>query len=120
MSIAHNLYKAFHPYLTLESCDVFRDMAEAPDKVRHKRLIVKFRSGGISDFLLHLITSFLCDRFQRVLLNSQTSEWLLDKVGFPQSSILGPHFFLIYITDLSDNLLPKVKLFADGTSFFML
>lgn len=120
MSIAHNLYKAFHPYLTLESCDFFRDMAEAPDKVRHKRLIVKFKSGGISDFLLHLIASFLCDRFQRVLLNSQTSEWLLDKVGFPQSSILGPHFFLIYITDLSDNLLPKVKLFADGTSFFML
>ena len=95
-------------------------MAEASDKVRHKGLIFKLKSGGISDFLLNRIESFLCDRFKRLQLNRQTSEWVLVKVGFPQSSILGPHFFLIHINDLSDNLLPKVKLFTDGTSLFML
>ena len=46
------------------------------------------------------------------------SEWLLVKVGVPQSSILGPLFFLIHINDLSDNLVPAVKLFADGTLLF--
>ena len=62
--------------------------------------------------------SFLSNRFQRVLLNGQTSEWLPVKAGVPQGSILGPLFFLIYINDLSDDLVSTIKLFADDTSLF--
>ena len=40
------------------------------------------------------------------------------KAGVPQGFILGSFFFLIYINDLSDNLLSTVKLFADDTSLF--
>ena len=73
---------------------------------------------GVSDSLLKLFPSFLTKRFQRVLLNGQTSEWLPVKAGVPQGSILGPLLFLIYINDLSENIESTVKLFADDTSLF--
>ena len=38
--------------------------------------------------------------------------------GVPHDSILGPLFFLLYINDLTDDILPIVKLFADDTSLF--
>ena len=73
---------------------------------------------GISDALFDLIWSIAENRFQRVVLNGQTSEWLPVKAYVPQGSILGPLFFLIYNNDLSIDILSTVKLFADNTSLF--
>ena len=73
---------------------------------------------GFSDSLLKLIQSFLSNKFQRVLLNGQTSGWLPVKAGVPQGSILGSLFFLIYINDLPENIESTVKLFVDDTSLF--
>ena len=73
-------------------------MSKAFDKVWHKRLIFKVESVVVSDSLLCLIESFLLsNRFQRVLLNGQPTEWLPVQAGVPQGSILGPLFFLNYI-----------------------
>ena len=118
LSIVHNIYTAFDEYPTLESRGVFLDMSKAFDKVWHEGLIFKLKSMGICDALLDLIGSFLENRFQRVVLNGQTSEWLPVRAGVPQGSILGPLFFLIYINDLSIDIISTVKLFADDTSLF--
>ena len=67
---------------------------------------------------MKLIESFLSNRYQRVLLNGQSSTWLPIIAGVPQGSILGPLFFLIYINDLSKNLSSITKLFADDTFIF--
>ena len=120
LSIVHNIYTAFDAYPTLESRGVFLDMSKAFDKVWHEGLIFKLKSMGICDDLLNLIGSFLENRFQRVVLNGQASEWLPVKAGVPQGSILGPLFFLIYINDLSIDIISTVKLFADDTSLFSL
>ena len=72
----------------------------------------------ISSSLWVLLESYLSGRFQRVALNGQTSSWRPVLAGVPQGSILHPHLFLIYINDLSNELKPNVKLFADDTSLF--
>ena len=71
---------------------------------------------GISGNLLNIMNSFLSERYQRVLLNGQSSESASIKAGVPQGSILGPLLFLIYINDLSDGIISDVKLFTDDTS----
>ena len=93
-------------------------MPKAFDKVWHEGLIFKLKSKGISDALLDLIESFLENRFQRVVLNGQISEWLPVTASVLQGSILAPLFFLLYINDLSIDIISTVKLFADDTSLF--
>ena len=73
---------------------------------------------GICGALLDLIRRFFENRFQRILLNVQTSELLLVRAGVPQGSILGPLIFLIYTNNLSIDIISTVKLFADDTSLF--
>ena len=73
---------------------------------------------GIDGNLLSLIESFLQSRYQRVVLNGQSSKWKNVNAGVPQGSVLGPLFFLIYINDLPQGLHSDVKLFADDTSLF--
>ena len=70
--------------------------------------------------MLKLIDNFLSNRFQQILLNDQTSDWLRVNAGVTQGSILGPLFFLIYINDLPDNLVSSVNRgeFAEDTSRF--
>ena len=97
---------------------VFLDISKAFDKVWFKGLIYKLKQNGISGKLLSLITDFLSNRKQRVVLNGKYSSWTNIEAGVPQGSILGPLLFLIYINDLSDNLITNPKLFADDTSLF--
>ena len=106
LSITHEIYKSTDD----------GDISKAFDKVWHNGLIYKLKQNGVSGNLLNLIIGFLDARKQRVVLNGQYSSWASVKAGVPQGSILGPLFFLIFINDLSDNLVLNPKLFADDTS----
>ena len=64
-------------------------------------------------------SSYLSNRRQCVVLNGQTSEWTFVKAGVPQGSIIGPLLFLIYINDIVNELRASVRLFADGTSLYI-
>ena len=97
---------------------MFLDISKLFDRVWHDGLLFKLKQNGVSGNLFQLIASFLNGKFQRVLLNGQTSDWETIQAGVPQGSILGPLFFFIYINDLTNNLKSNVKLFADDTSLF--
>ena len=72
----------------------------------------------ICDALLDLTGTFWESRFQRVALNVQASELLPVQAGVQQESISGSIFFLVYINDLSIDIISTVKLFTDDTSPF--
>ena len=91
------------------------DISKVFDRVWHDGLIYEVKCIGINDMFLKLITHILENRFQRVVLNGQTSSWEPVLAGVPLGSILGPLFFLIYINKLSKNLSSNTKLFADDT-----
>ena len=116
LSITHEIYQSFDEGFDVRS--VFLDISKAFDKVWHDGLIFKLKQNGISGNLLNLLSNFLRNRKQRVVLNGQSSSWADVTAGVPQGSILGPLLFLIYINDLSDDLSSIAKLFADDTSLF--
>ena len=91
------------------------DISKVFDRVWHDGLIYEVKCIGINDMFLKLITHILENRFQRVVLNGQTSSWEPVLAGVPLGSVLGPLFFLIYINELSKNLSSNTKLFADDT-----
>ena len=69
LPITHEIFEAFNCNPTHFTFDkVF-------DKVWHEGLLFKLRSMGISGELYNLLGNYLSDRFQRVILNGQTSSW---------------------------------------------
>ena len=73
LSITHEIYKSFDDWLEVRS--VFLDICKAFDKVWHEEVIFKLEQNGISGDLLNILTDFLSNRKQRVVLNGQVSTW---------------------------------------------
>jgi len=101
---------------------IFCDLRKAFDCVDHEILLTKMYNYGISGKELKLITSYLQDRNQRVIISSRSkqycSEWESIKQGVPQGSVLGPLLLVTYINDLPQtiNTLANTILFTDDTS----
>ena len=118
ITITHDIFKAFDGNPSLETRGVFLDISKAFDKVWHDGLLYKLKCLGVEGNFYNILKNYLHNRKQRVVLNGQSSSWLEINAGVPQGSVLGPLLFLIYINDLSENLISVSKLFADDTSIF--
>ena len=84
----------------------------------HDGLIYKIQRIGITGNSIKIINSFLSKRFQRLVLNGQSTSWAPVCPGVLQGSIFGPLFFLIYVNDLSKDISSTAKLFVNDTSIF--
>ena len=94
---------------------IYLDFQKAFDKVPHQRLLIKLKTHGIGDGIIDWI-EWLTDRRQRVVVDGEVSNLKSVLSGVPQGSVLGPLLFLIYISDLDDNITSNVLKFADDTS----
>lgn len=85
--------------------------------MNHVLLLGKLEACGIRDDALNLLASYLADRKQTCQVNGKQSGLRSISCGIPQGSILGPLFFLVYISDLPNCLKHTTpRMFADDTS----
>ena len=71
--------------------------------------------GSLLGPLLQWCESYLSNRRLRVVLDGISSSWSDVSSGVPQGPLLGPLFFVIFISDLSEVVLPgsTIALYAD-------
>ena len=92
---------------------ILLDFSKAFDRVPHQRLCHKLSFYGIRGDTLSWIRNFLIGRHQKVTINGCSSNCTTVTSGVPQGTALAPLLFLCYINDLPENLISKVKLYAD-------
>ena len=88
--------------------------------MNHTVLLQKLCNVGITGSLLQWCESYLSNRRQRVVLDGISSSWSDVLSGVPQGSLLGPLFFVIFISDLPEVVPPgsSIALYADDCKCF--
>ena len=98
---------------------IITDFLKVVDKVPHNRPLFKFESYVIRDDVLLWIRAFLENRQQRVVVDSERTDFAAVLSSVPQGSMIGPVLFVAYINDLPGNIRSKVRLFAVNTIIYM-
>ena len=113
------LLKLWHLiYLRLRLRYRLRHIAKAFDRVGHADLLHKLTSYGISGHIIGLTSSFLSNRQLQVVLDGKSSQEHPVNAGVPQSSILSPTPFLLFINDLPDFVIWDIAIYADDTTLY--
>ena len=114
--VSDRMARAFNRSGTIRA--VALDISKAFDSVCHAGLLHKLKSYGISGQIFGLISSFLRNRWLRVVLDGKSSQEYPVNAGVPQGSILGPTLFLLYINDLPDDVICNIAIYADDTTLY--
>ena len=81
-------------------------------------LLHKLKSYGISGQIFGHISSFFSNGWLQVVLNGKSSQEYPVNAGVPQCSILGPTLFLLYISDLPEDAIFDIAIYADDTALY--
>ena len=99
---------------------IFLDLSKAFDTVNRRILLDKLDiMGFVVGLALEWIKCYLSKRHQHGEFNGILSSFHEISGGVPQGSVLGPLFFLIYVSDLCQiSNIYDLVLFADDTNLF--
>ena len=98
----------FNCSLSFEVRGIFLDLLKIFDKVWHQRILFKLESFVIRG-------KWLSNKFQKILLNDQESNWFPINGGLLQGSVVFL-LFLIYINALPDGINSNAEFFVNDAS----
>lgn len=94
---------------------IFLDVAQGFGKVWHEGLVCKLNKMLPKQYA-QLLTSYISNRLFRIKQEDEYSELREISAGVPQSSVLGPVFYLLFRNDHPRMEGVKVATFADDTA----
>ena len=94
------------------------DISMAFERVWHAGPFLRLKSYGILGQIFSLIPSFLSNRWLQMVLDGKSSQEYPVNFGVPQGSILGPTLFLLYITNLPDNVICDIAIYDDDNTLY--
>ena len=89
------------------------DFRAAFDKVNHQGILYMLCSVGIGSSVLSILTQFLSNLSQHVMVNGCKSKLVNVFSGVPQGSVSGPLLFLLYTSELFSVLENKLISYAE-------
>ena len=89
------------------------EFSAAFDRVNHPGNLHKLRIVGIGSFVLPILTQFLSNRSQQVIVDGCRSKLVNVMSRMPQGSLLGPLLFLLYTSELFSILENQLIGYAD-------
>ena len=98
-----------------ESRVISLDISKAFDRVWHKGLLAKLPMFGLHHTLIKWISNFLSDRSIAIRVDSYLSNPHSINSGVPQSSVISPFLFILFIDDLLSSTSSSIFSFADDT-----
>ena len=94
---------------------IYTDFSKAFHKCDLGIIMHKLRALGITGRFARWIHSFLSKRKQKVVVDGSTSKDTDVTSGVPEGTVLGPILFLIYISDIGENIKSSKKVYVDDT-----
>ena len=94
---------------------IYTDFSKAFHKCDLGILMHKLKILGITGRLARWIFSFLSSRKQKVVVDGISSKNTNVTSGVPEGTVLGPLLFLIYISDIGENITSSKKVYVDDT-----
>ena len=89
--------------------------------VSYKLLLHKMKqSFNVSDRAYSWLSSYLSDRFQRVVINGKQSPWIPVLSGVPEGSICGPLLFTCFTADIPQCVKSGCTMYADDVKLYKL
>ena len=98
LCVAHILQSALD--MGQEARIVQIDFSAAFDRVNLEGILFKLCSVGVRGSFLSVLTQFLSNRSQYVVVNGCRRKLVNVVSGVPQESVLGPQLFLLYTAEL--------------------
>ena len=99
LCVAHSLQSALE--MGQEARIVQIVFSAAFDRDNHQGILFKLCSVGVTGSVLSVLTQFLSNRSQYIVMDSCRSKLVKMVSGVPLGSVLGPQLFLLYTAELS-------------------